>query len=112
MRFDFQHYFGKSIDEIGKSIRYGEAIDLVEELQREVGSHLSADIAGWEIAATYGDLLALFRTEAYLSVHHDPKKPPVEMLRPWSDGQADVSPEERARLKAILVASSPFRDQM
>lgn len=85
---------------------------MVAELQREVGSHLSASLAGWDITATYGDLLTLSHASGYFAVHRDPKKPPVELVRPWVDGsqEPDVTPEEKERLKAILIASSPFRD--
>jgi hypothetical protein len=73
---------------------------------------LSADLAGWDLTATYGDLLTLLHAEAYMAVHRDPKKPVIELLHPWPDApqEDDVSPEERERLKAMLRASSPFRD--
>lgn len=106
---------GVSVDNIRVSgVTPGEAIDLIDELQRELGSHLVADLAGWKFATTYGDLLALTHAEAFMNVNRDRKKQrtPIELFRPWESEaeRAQVSPEERARLRAQLLERSAFRD--
>ncbi len=105
MTFDFRRYFpGLSLSDIGGAVSYGEAILLVQELQREFGSHLAAELMGWEFAAGYGEVMAGLHASAYMSVHFE--KPQIFM--PWTDTPT-VTPEERARLKEALKRRSAFR---
>jgi hypothetical protein len=84
-------------------------------LLREFGSHLRAEIVGWDFAASYGEVMAGLYAEAYVNVHRDTKSQPEprELLHPWPSATRaeEVTPEERARLRALLLANSAFRDR-
>lgn len=95
-----------SLADIGHAISYGEAIDLVVELQRESGSHLCADLNGWDFAASYGETVAAVHASAYFHVHGAEEDP---LPFPWSTSKKpDVTPEELAALKASLRSRSAF----
>lgn len=70
---------------MGTEVTFGEANDLVLELGREIGSHLTADTHGWKFAADYGELLAGGHYEAFMNANRDEKKhpEPFQVLRPW-----------------------------
>lgn len=90
---------------------YGEAIHLVNELQRDWGSHLSADLGGWGWAASYGELLQAVHLEAYLNAHRDEKKQhaPFVVPKPSDQVKPRVSAVERARAESYLEEHSVFR---
>lgn len=85
------------------------------ELMRETGSHLFADLAGYDRAASQADIAAIIHAESYLNVHRDTKrsKKPIQLPRPWSpkDPNADVTPERRAELVQQLRKRSVFADR-
>ena len=109
IRIDFRR-MGVSFDEVGASVRYGEAMDYVERLAHEFGTHTHAALSGWEWPATVADLMATSHVEAYYNVHRDPKKhpKPYSFARPWPDVEV-VDPELRAALDQQLEARSAFR---
>lgn len=112
LRFDFRHYLHVSLDEVGGSVTFGEALDLVVELLKETGSHLVAELAGMSRPLSWADLAVITLTEAYLNAHRDPKKQPkpVQLFDLWekTDPNADVTAERRAELEAQLERRSAF----
>ncbi|MDQ1174167.1 hypothetical protein QE430_002474 [Microbacterium testaceum] len=81
------------------------------ELEREFGSHTSASVAGWKHTVSYGEFIAWTHATAFMNANRDTEAhpDPVELPTPWPDKQAvDVTPEERARLRADLEARSAF----
>lgn len=105
-----------SFAEIGRSIPFREAFDLVHELQVEFGSHLTASLGDWQFAIGYGDFIAWLHATSAVNANRDPKKhpKPIELPVPWDragGATADVSPEERARLKAALMRRSAFAER-
>lgn len=110
LRFDFRRYFGVSLDDVGLTVPFGEAIDLVNELQREWGSHLSAAIAEWSFPATYGEIVGAMHLETVLNQFRKEGSKPSTVLMPWPDKSAapKVSPEEFAELSRQLEARSAF----
>lgn len=114
MTFDFRDRFGLSVDNIGDSITFGEAVDLVAELRDQPGSRTHASSAGWSWPATIADIATILHAESFINVHRDRKvtREPIRLPRPWSEkpAAAEVTAEERAQLRARLVASSPFAD--
>ncbi len=113
LRWDFRHLLRISLDEVGDSVTYGEALDLVVELMKETGSHLVAELTGMTRPLSWADLSVITLTEAYLNSHRDPKKQPkpVQLFELWEkkDPNADVAPERRRELKAQLERRSAFR---
>lgn len=103
------------MDEVGRSISFREAIDLVDELRREFGSHLNAHLNGWDFAAGYGEVMAAVHANSFMNVNRDEKKQrePFELPLPWSSSQKQeqVTPEERAVLRASLLRRSAFANQ-
>lgn len=102
-----------SLDEVGRSLPYGEAIGLVAELRREFGSHLNADLNDWDFALPYGELAAVVHAEAFVNVNRAEGSKPVAWPRPWheGDGRPEVTDEELAALTAQLEARSAFASQ-
>ena len=101
-----------SIDALGRTVTWGEAIDLIEVLTATPGTHLHAALADWAWPATVAELAAIDHAEWYMNRHRDTKKHRelIELPRPWSGVKkvADVTDAERERLRAVLIASSPF----
>jgi hypothetical protein len=108
---DFRRYYGLSLSEIGRSIPYREAIDLVDELEREIGSHYMAAKLGWSFAAGYGELMAGLHLSAFINANRDPKSTPVEVMLPWTvaEPEEQVSAAERAHLREQLRKRSAIQ---
>lgn len=89
---------------------FGEAIHLVNELQQEIGSHLSADLLNWDFVAGYGELMTAIQLEAYLNANRDEKKQrePFSVMKPMNQ-KPRVTAEERAALEQQLERRSAFR---
>ena len=85
------------------------------ELSRQYDSHLRVSLQGWDFAASYGDVMVAQLAAGYLNAHRDEKKHPApfEFQWPWptEPREEDVTPEERARLKALLQRHSAFADR-
>lgn len=102
-----------SIDRIGRDFTFGEGKSLILELMRESGSHLFANLAEFNIAASQSDVASILHAEWYMNVHRDHKKvrEPIQLPRPWSAGGADqVSADERAEYEQQLRARSAFAE--
>jgi hypothetical protein len=115
LRYDFRRHFGVALDEIGRSIPFSEAIDLVTELEHDFGSHLTASVAGWEFAISYGEFITWLHATAFVNSNRDPKQTPkpIELPVPWDRGRPaaeQVTDEERAALKAKLLRHSAFAE--
>lgn len=112
IRFDFRDRFGISADDIGDTVSFGEAIDLIDELAVEMGTHLQASMDGWQWPASWSEINQAQLTEAYFNVHRDEKKRPQPFVvpMPWP-GKDQATPEERAAAIAQLERRSVFRDQ-
>jgi hypothetical protein len=108
--FDFRRYFGMPVSAIGREITYGEAWLLVLELRRESGSHMHMVRYGLTETATLADLAAIRHAEWYMNVHKKDNVPEIELPHPWEkpDPNADVTPEQRADLRAQLQRRSAF----
>ncbi|MFJ4168490.1 hypothetical protein ACIPY3_03160 [Paenarthrobacter sp. NPDC089714] len=91
---------------------YREAIDLVNRLRTEMGSHLFASMSGWSFAmdreSFYGALL-LTKVHNALSSKGDA---PLRLPWPWDAQETPeaekVTTEEREQLTAELKQSSAF----
>ena len=97
-----------SLDDVGRSIRFGEAIDLIEGLKLEFGSHLATELAEFKWSTSMSEIAQLTLVNSYLSVHTDSKSgTPVGLPMPWKSEEekaSEVAPDERARLLAIIEA--------
>lgn len=109
MAFDFRSRFQLSLLEVGESIRWGEAIALVDELRQEYGTRFHAAVNGWAFPATIADLIATRHAEWYMNVHRDRKvaPQPITLPTPWPDEEV-FSPEEIARYENLLAQRSAF----
>ncbi|MBW4094583.1 MAG: hypothetical protein HIU81_03910 [Acidobacteria bacterium] len=99
-----------SVNDIGDSLSYREAVDLAEELLQEQGSHLFAAVNGWKYPMGLQPMLtaALFLTVKN-ALRSDHEKP-ADFVWPWPGGTEapQVTAEERDRLRAQLDANSAF----
>lgn len=104
---DFRR-LGLSIDDIGSSLSYREADELLDELRIEWGTHTHASENNLLFPMTYGEYLQLVLTRRIVSFLSSADAPPAEIVTPWRDAPqvADVTDEERARLEAELVRRS------
>ena len=113
LRFDFRHFLHVPLSEVGQSIPYGEAADLIVGLLKETGSHVVAELSGLRRPMSWADLAMITLAEAYLNGHRDEKKSPrpIQLFDLWekSDPNADVTPERRRELEEQLERRSAFR---
>lgn len=113
LRFDFRHYLHIPLGELGESVSFGEALDLMVELLKETGSHVVAELSGLARPMSWADMAMVVLAEAYLNAHRDPKKQPkpVTLFELWEkrDPNADVTAERRAELEEQLERRSAFR---
>lgn len=111
-RFDFRARLQLNLDDVdGRGIVYGHAIDYVNELLNEPGTHLHASMAGWEWPATWAEVMSIVHAEAFLNLYRDRQAypDPLDPLRPWPTVEV-VSEEERAHYEQLLAARSAFAD--
>ena len=103
---------GRSVDDLGDRIPFGEGTRLLRTFAGLPGTMTHASVSDWAWPATFAELAAINHAEWYMNVHRDRKVEPNPIIlpRPWSDRDTaeSVSADERARLRTILVASSPF----
>lgn len=110
LAYDFRHSFGLSIHEIGKSLGYGEAVDLVEQLLHEQGSHVSMSLHGWDYPASRSDIQLMAVFAKLVNMNQPEGSTPFSPAWPWPSeaDEAEVSADELAESKAILAANSAF----
>ncbi|AXA95464.1 MULTISPECIES: hypothetical protein [Microbacterium] len=93
---------------------YGEARTWIEELGRETGSHLVAEMSGFVRAATHAEIATVLQAEATLNRYRNTKAvpEPIELPLPWRrhDNNEDLTPQMRADLELRLNAVSAFPD--
>jgi hypothetical protein len=95
-------------------IPFGEAIALVYGFRDEMGTRTHASVNDWAFPATIADLVTIEHAEWYMNAHRTEKSGPIRLPRPWpaaAPAEAQVTDEERARLRAILAASSTLSAQ-
>ncbi len=110
LRFDFRHTFGLCLDDVGDTITWGEAVDLVEELQRDTGSHLFASIAGYKWAASMADIATILL--ANRAINEGTRGTPVMLPLPIGGEPKPVdsaTPDETNAALEYLRTSSAFR---
>lgn len=87
-----------------------EAVDLLEQLLLDMGSHLSASVAGWSFPMSRSEMYdaALLATVINITKGKGDKRFLPDW--PWSDKPKaeDVTPEERTVLRAQLQSKSAF----
>lgn len=112
LRFDFRHLLHLSLDDIGVSVSFGEALDLVIGVLKETGSHVVAELVGLTRPLSWADMSVIVLTETYLNAHRDRKKAPkpITLFELWEkkDPNADVTPERRRELEQQLERRSAF----
>lgn len=99
------------LDDIGETVSYGEAVDLIGGLSAEAGTHTHAAVHGWAYPLSNGEIYSQLLAVAFINTHRDRKKhpQPLEASWPWPD-RDEVSPEELAHYEQMLARRSPFRD--
>lgn len=115
LTWDFRRYLREPLSALGDGIPWGEAADLINELLRETGSHLYADMAGLQLAASQAEFATILHAEGFLNANRDRDlvPDPVELPAPF-DRRPDVEPvtaEEYDAAAAYLAANSAFRDE-
>ncbi|MDQ4502185.1 hypothetical protein [Sinomonas sp. ASV322] len=87
---------------------------LVSALREDPGSHLYAALAGWAFPMPRPDLNAALLAQRVVNFLRDQSEKPWAADWPWDSdlgrGQADVTDEERERLRARLRSVSAIPD--
>lgn len=98
------------MDKVGKQIPWGEAIDLVEQLQLDMGSHLFMSMAGWSYPMSQHELTGALLMARVVNATQEPGAKPFVWEWPWHESSADeaVSKEERDSSRSTLSANSAF----
>jgi hypothetical protein len=108
---DFRQQFGISIYEIGESVSYAEAVDLVRALSNDPQTHLFADLAGWQYPYSRTDLLLADLWDLLAKVNSADDDAPRHP-RPYSDNPGtrkqlgDTGHRSEAEIKAKLRSMS------
>ena len=110
LTFDFRHQFGLPLAEIGESIPWVEAVDLIDELGNHPGSHYWSALNGMESPTTLGELATIIHATRVLNLYRPEGTDPVRLPSPIPEpsAEADVTPEERDELVAYARATAPF----
>lgn len=92
------------------TVSYREALDLVEQLQLDLGSHLAMSLAGWKYPAGRDQLYLAGIMARLMNVTRGKDEKPFSQDWPWPDEPRadDVTDTERAELKTQLKAKSAF----
>lgn len=91
---------------------FAEAIDLVDELERNVGSHYMASVNNWSLVAGYGELMTALHLGAFVNSHRTEKQGPADVMLPWTVAKPaeQVSKAERDYLREQLLKRSAFQN--
>lgn len=95
---------------MGKEIEWGEAVDLVEQLQLDMGSHLFMSLVGWSYPMTRSELATVLLTARVFNALKGKDDPPFAWEWPWPETPAAdaVTDDERAKATSTLKANSAF----
>jgi len=96
---------GLALDDIGESISWDETVDLVNQLQVEMGTHTHASTQGWEFPATYGEIVQQRLTQRIFDFLLGKDDDRVTIPAPWS-AQPIASAEELADAERALERRS------
>lgn len=95
---------------VGKKLPWGEAVDLVDQLRLDMGSHLFMSIAGWSYPMSRDSLLNTLLTVRVINALKSDDAPAFTWDWPWPDvpDEDAVTEEERTHQKNVLKANSAF----
>lgn len=108
MTFDFRNRFGLSVDEIGESIPWREAIDLVDGLTNQDGTHTQAAVVGWRWPMTRADIDLRSLRLLTMNIYRNEKEHPAPYELPWPWDPAPFTPAEVAEATVQLELKSAF----
>lgn len=110
MRYDFRHRFHLPLSQVGEEIPWDEAVDLVEQLQLDMGSRLFMSMMGWSYPMSRADFAGAVLTSRVANALQAQDAKPFPWEWPWPDTPpADAATdEERAQAKTVLKAHSAF----
>lgn len=112
LRFDFRDRLGLSLDDLGDTVRYGEAVALVLGLLETQGTRAHAAARDWAYPLTHDEHMLQLLVELYAAVHRDPKKAPAPQSLGWPwPAVSDVTAEEREALTKQLIRRSALADR-
>jgi hypothetical protein len=101
---DFRR-LGLSLDDIGSSLPYREADELLDRLRAEWGTHTHAADHGLLFPMTYGEYLQLLLTRRVTAFLRGKDEEMPEIVTPWPTVPL-VTDEEFKRLEAELERRS------
>lgn len=103
--YDFRSRFGLSIDDIGSSVSWREAVLLTAVLLREPDSWLQAVVNEWRFPVSKEWIMLVQQFDAFLAANSKhPKPTPMPWQAPIRSGKPTL-PQEQVR--AILDAMRP-----
>lgn len=110
--YDFRSRFNVSIDEVGRSVSYLEAIYLTSILRRDPSSWVAAALAGWKYPVSREWMLD--RDSYDLLARVNSKQKPKPYPTPWPEqGSKRIGsdkPQDRAAVLSALDRMNPKED--
>jgi len=107
VRIDLRR-MGIGLEDLGETISWPEAFDLINRLQVEMGTHTHASVHGWDFPATYGELLQQRLTQRVFDFLRGKDDDRVDVPVPWTAGPI-ASDEELKAADAALERRSAIR---
>lgn len=98
------------LSEVGESISWVEACDLVDQMGRRPGTHYWSALHGFTAPTTYQELATVLHAQGFLNRYRPEGSDPVRLPMPFLDSAQDagVTPEERDELVEYARATAPF----
>lgn len=103
--YDFRSRFGLSIDDLGKTYSYREALLLCAVLMRDSNSWIQSAVNGWSTPVSQEWVMLVQQFDAYVAVNSkNPKPTPMPWQAAAVSGRPTVSQE---RVREILDSMRP-----
>lgn len=85
--YDWRSRFGLSIDVVGDTMSWDEAVMLTRELLKDPSSHVTAAVNGWSYPWSAETFILADLFDAYVMVHTDRKHRGSPRARPFDEQQ-------------------------
>lgn len=106
LSYDLRHYLNISINELGHSVPYREAVDLIAMLRRNPTSYVHATEEGWTFPVSFEWIILKHSFDLLAKVNSESE--PTPYPAPW-DNAGRPQPMSREEVEAVLRKMNPER---
>ncbi len=103
LTYDLRSRFGLSLNDIGETITYLEALYLISVLERDPSSWLQAAIHDWSQPVSREWMLVANLYDLFAAVNS--KKKPKQYPRPWQDADTTRIGSKKPQKRSDVIAS-------